>query len=533
MPKILVIDDVQAICWAFDKLLTPKGYEVLTAASAEAGLDICQQQQPDLCILDIRLPGISGLEAISVFKERAPAMPILIIGAACSDRDPTGLELARADIDPVVFDDAYGEGVYFQPFFETHYTAVEVDSVHAYNGFAPDGARSLKINVPPQGSALGAYSGGVLTSSAKRDLADYNALTFYARADEDVSLDVVGFGNDNTGTSLYEAGRNGIPLTQDWVFVTVPIPAPSKLIAERGLLTFAEGLEQVPPNSGIYPYPNGYNIWLDEVRFAKLGNIEIFRANMRSVNGQYFIGSTVSVDNTSTVFTMDGAFVPINHMPSYFDYTSSNSSVAVVERGEIKVIGEGQAVITAKLEELDVNGTITVTGNQPPTEAAAPPAIPAEDVISMFSDVYNDVLVDTWRADWGGSLAQLEEYVVAGSNTKMYSSLNFVGITFETSKIDATDMTHFHLDVYAPAGTNFRIKLVSFPPQLSAGVQTGDLILDSNSTPAFNAGAWSSLDIPLSGFQLPDDWDWSQVGQLVLSTTDAQLVLVDNVYWHR
>jgi hypothetical protein len=64
-------------------------------------------------------------------------------------------------------------------------------------------------------------------------------------------------------------------------------------------------------------------------------------------------------------------------------------------------------------------------------------------------------------------------------------------------------------------------------------VQTGDLILDSSSTPAFNAGSWSSLDIPLTSFELPDSWDWAHVGQLVLSTTDAQLALVDNVFWYR
>ncbi|MEB3323466.1 MAG: hypothetical protein VKI81_11635, partial [Synechococcaceae cyanobacterium] len=60
-----------------------------------------------------------------------------------------------------------------------------------------------------------------------------------------------------------------------------------------------------------------------------------------------------------------------------------------------------------------------------------------------------------------------------------------------------------------------------------------DLVLDSTTSPAFNPGAWSSLDIPLTAFETPAGWDWGRIGQLVLSTTDAQLVLVDNVYWHR
>lgn len=466
------------------------------------------------------------------------AIPFLLLLAACSDRDPMGLELATATVDPLVFDDAYSPGVYFQPFFETVTAAIEVDSVYAYNGLADNGARSLRITVPPKGSSLGIYSGGVLTAPQKRDFTGFNALTFYARSNANVSLDVVGYGNDNTGTSLYEAGRGAIPLTNDWVFVVVPIPAPSKLIAEQGLFTFAEGLEQSPPGSGIFPYPDGYNIWIDEITFAKLSNIEVFRASMRSVNQQYFVGSTVAVQNTTTVFLLDGAYVSVEHSPNYFEYNSSNPSVATVDQGVIKVVGVGQSVVKAQLipapeDTVAVLGTITVTGNLPPIDAAPTPTLPAADVISMFSDAYNDVPVDTWRAPWGGSLAVLEDYELDGSATKLYSSLNFVGIVFESSKIDASQMTNFHLDVYAPAGTNFRVKLVSFPPDIAAGVQTGDLILTAASTPSFTAGSWSSLDIPLSSFTVPPDWDWSQVGQLVLSTTDAQLVLVDNVYWHK
>lgn len=457
------------------------------------------------------------------------AIAILVLSAGCSGRDPAGLEIARARIDPLVFGDDYGADVYFQAFFQTHLTAVELDSVYAYGGYAPDGAKSLKVNVPPKGSALGVYSGGVLTSAASRDLADFNALTFYARSDVDVSLNVAGFGNDNTGTSRYEAGRGRLPLTREWTFFVVPIPAPSKLIAERGMFTFAEGLEEQPP--GVFPYPDGYNIWFDEIRFAKLGNVSVFRANMTSSSRGYFIGSKATVENTSTIFDVDGGFVVVDHSPNYFDYASSAPSVAAVTaRGEIEIVGAGQAAITAKLEDVDVFGALNLTAYSTPTLPAESPTIPAANVISMFSDVYNDVPVETWRTDW--SRAQFEEYAVAGEKTKMYSALIYVGISFENAPIDATSMNYFHLDVYAPAGSNFKVKLVSFPPGLSGSVETPDLVLDADTTPAFNAGSWSPITIPLTDFQLPVSWDWARIGQLVLSTTDARLVLVDNVYWH-
>mgnify|MGYP001813731917 CR=1 FL=1 len=110
--------------------------------------------------------------------------------------------------------------------------------------------------------------------------------------------------------------------------------------------------------------------------------------------------------------------------------------------------------------------------------------------------------------------------------------LNFVGILFDSIPIDASAMTHFHLDVYAPEGSNFKVKLVSFPPG-GAGVETLDLVLDGTTTPVFVAGGWSALDIPLADFTTPDGFDWSAIGQLVLSTNDSRLVLVDNIHFHK
>ena len=461
---------------------------------------------------------------------------ILILGLGCSDRDTETLAPARGNTDPLVFDDDYGEDVYFQAFFETHYEAVSKDSVYAYEGFAPDGARSLKVNIPPDASALGPYSGGVLTSAGSRNLADFNALTFYARTDSgsvsSIELNEVGFGNDNTGDSLYGASRSDVPLTWNWAFHVIPVPAPSKLISERGLFLFAESLELWDPNdqaSG-YPYPDGYNIWFDEIKFAKLDNIEVSWARMDAVNSQYFVGSPVAITGTFTRFLVDGVTVDVHHMPAYFDYESTDESVATADGNTVTVVGAGDATITGTLEGLDVIGNIRVTGYDPPTAAAVPPTLSAESVISMFSDVYQDVNVDTWNADWGQPVT-VENYVVSGDNTKMYTSLTWAGIEFMNPMIDASAMTHFHLDVYAPEGTDFNLEFVSFPAD-SSKVLTEKLVFDTSTTPAFNEGTWSVLEFPLTDLLLRPGFDWSRIGQLVISTSDAKLVLVDNAYWH-
>jgi hypothetical protein len=252
---------------------------------------------------------------------------------------------------------------------------------------------------------------------------------------------------------------------------------------------------------------------------------------MPSAIKQYFIGSTASLGGTYTRYNIDGGFVLVNHSPSYFDFVSTEPSVAEIGGGVIRITGEGTSVVTASLDGQAANGTVTLTGFAPPTSPAPSPSRAASNVISLFSDVYTDVPVDTWNPNWGGSTTEDGVYAVQGDETRMYSNLNFVGISFLSRTLDATAMTHLHLDVFAPQGTLFRVKLVTFDGDNGTLVDQKELAFDATTTPAFAAAEWSSLDIPLEDFDLSGARD--HVGQIVLSTSDARLVLVDNLYFHR
>ena len=63
---------------------------------------------------------------------------------------------------------------------------------------------------------------------------------------------------------------------------------------------------------------------------------------------------------------------------------------------------------------------------QTPTSAAPTPTSLSANVISLFSNAYTNVNVDTWRTVW--SNATLEEILIQGNETKKYSNLDFVGI---------------------------------------------------------------------------------------------------------
>ena len=81
MNTILIIDDDDPLRKSFHKLLTEEGYQVKSAASGEAGLDVIQEEIPDLVVLDMRLPGMNGLETFQAIEEIEPRLPVIIMTA--------------------------------------------------------------------------------------------------------------------------------------------------------------------------------------------------------------------------------------------------------------------------------------------------------------------------------------------------------------------------------------------------------------------------------------------------------------------
>lgn len=81
MSKILVVDDEPSICWGVSRLAESLGHQIESASSAEHGLSIASSYQPDLIILDVRLPGVDGLSAMKHFRQLDEKTPIIVITA--------------------------------------------------------------------------------------------------------------------------------------------------------------------------------------------------------------------------------------------------------------------------------------------------------------------------------------------------------------------------------------------------------------------------------------------------------------------
>ncbi len=81
MSHVLIVDDEPAICWALKKMLQAEGHSVDAVSSAEAGIEAAKATEPNLIVLDVRLPGISGLDAIPQFTTLVHNVPIILITA--------------------------------------------------------------------------------------------------------------------------------------------------------------------------------------------------------------------------------------------------------------------------------------------------------------------------------------------------------------------------------------------------------------------------------------------------------------------
>ena len=441
------------------------------------------------------------------------------------ERDPNILEPADYPVDPEVFIDGFSSGLNYAAFGGSKVTAFDVVTDIKYKG-----TRSMRIEVPDFEDPLGAYAGGAYFTNVGRNLTGYDCLTFWAKASQPANIDIVGIGND-LGQSRNLATISGLAVNTNWKKYYIPIPDASRWTAERGMFFYSEG----PENN------KGYTIWFDEVQFEKLGTIAYprpFILNGQDQNAVAIVGQTLNIGDIYVLYNMPyGTDQRVDVSPTYFTFSSSNESVATVnELGQVTIVGLGSAKVTAKFGSINATGSITVEVGESPDPAPVP-TVPAGNVISLFSNAYTNVPVDTWATGWLYSTAVLNEIQIQGDDVKLYTNLNFNGIEFASQTIDATQMTHFHMDIWTPNSTTpnkvFKVLLVDFGAN---GVFGGgddvshELTFTANTNPPLATKEWVQLDVPLSAFT--GLTTRQHLAQLVISG-DLPTVYVDNVYFYK
>jgi two-component system, NtrC family, nitrogen regulation response regulator NtrX len=76
---VFIVDDEEGIRESLSGIFEDEGYTVLTAGTAEEAFEMLKEQTPDLMFLDVWLPGIDGIQALTKIRERNPELPIVMI----------------------------------------------------------------------------------------------------------------------------------------------------------------------------------------------------------------------------------------------------------------------------------------------------------------------------------------------------------------------------------------------------------------------------------------------------------------------
>lgn len=412
-------------------------------------------------------------------------LSLLLLGC---ERELDDLSPAAYPTNPNVFINSFSAGLNYAAFGGSVPTAFDVDTEVTYKNTSD---ASMRFEVPDAGDPRGAYAGGAFFTDTGRDLTGYDALTFWAKASKAANLDIVGFGND-LGASKYQASISGLPVTTNWQKYIIPLPDPSKLTAERGMFFYSEG-----PEDG-----RGYTFWIDELKFEKLGTIAHPKHTILNGEDQVetsFIGVTKAISGLSSVFNLpSGVNQTVNVAPAYFEFVSSDESIATVDEvGTVTVVGgPGNAEITATVNGVAAQGSLTIqsSGN---FQLAPTPTRDPNNVISIFSDAYNNVPVDYYNGYWEPFQTTLSaDFTIGGDNILHYTNFNFVGIQFTSPTINATPMTHLHVDIYFPntltANARLKFEVVDFGTGGTGAFSTNISVAQSQQ--------WISLDIPFSNF---------------------------------
>ncbi len=89
MKKVLVIDDEKVVRMSLEKVLLRAGYSVLLAENGKQGIQMAQEQNPNLILLDIMMPEMGGVETIDFLRrdQRTKNMPVIFITSLVEESD--------------------------------------------------------------------------------------------------------------------------------------------------------------------------------------------------------------------------------------------------------------------------------------------------------------------------------------------------------------------------------------------------------------------------------------------------------------
>jgi DNA-binding NtrC family response regulator len=275
--NILVIDDEAGIRESLELLLTLEGYSVRMAADGEEGLRILEQDNFDLMLLDLALPGQSGIELLPQIKERHPDLPVIMI-------------TAYGTVDNVVEAVRAGAENFVQKPWDNEKLLADIRSAVARH-------RAEEENLQLKRTLKQRYNFANIVGKSEIMLKVFDLVAQVAPSRSTVLIQ----GESGTGKELIAKAIHANSPRKDKPFVPINTGAMPPELLESSLFGHVKGAftSAVSSKKGLFEVANGGTLFLDEIatmsmdtqskilrvlqdrRFMHLGGIQEIQVDVR------------------------------------------------------------------------------------------------------------------------------------------------------------------------------------------------------------------------------------------------------------
>ena len=242
--KILVVDDERLVRWSLRQKCEEWGYQVMEAEAGEPGLRLAQHESPDLVLLDVRLPDISGLQVLEQLKKSGDARAVIMITADPQlDDVKVALKLGAYDF--------VGKPLDFDELHVTIKNALETSKLRSE-------VKSLRGEV-----RRGAGYHEIVSSSPKMT----ELMNFVRKVASSEATTILIQGESGTGKDLIAKAIHYESTRQERPFVAINCSAIPETLMEAELFGHEKGAftDAKQMKKGLFEMADGGTLFLDEI----------------------------------------------------------------------------------------------------------------------------------------------------------------------------------------------------------------------------------------------------------------------------
>lgn len=241
--RVLIVDDEKNMRWVLGQALSGDGYEVLEAADGVEALSIVSDQEPDVMVLDHRMPGKDGMEVLRTLRSKGLQFPIIMLTA--HGNVATAVEAMKA-----------GASEYLTKPFDLEELKLAIDKALTYSGLAAEVIR-LRSELDREYDVE-----GIVASDA-----GMMAVLETVQKVAPTLATVMIYGESGTGKELIARALHNLSDRAAKPFVSVSAGALPETLLESELFGFEKGAftGAVTAKPGRFELANGGTLFLDEI----------------------------------------------------------------------------------------------------------------------------------------------------------------------------------------------------------------------------------------------------------------------------